>query len=171
TGCVIIGIAELKDPNTFEVHIDSVTDVICYNTATGTATFSVTDNPTYSGSYTWAVYTSANDLVDNGTYPTRITTIGLEAGDYYVSFAQVGLPTCENKKPFSIAGPDAVITANTVVTDITCNPTDNGIIEIVGVAGGWGGYTYYVGLTSPTTAGNYGTSPKFDALIDANYQA
>src|SRR5690606_10141064 len=107
----------------------------------------------------------------NGAYPTRKTTIGLEAGDYYVSFAQVGLPTCENKKPFSIAGPDAAITANTKVTPITCDPTDNGIIEIIDVAGGWGGYTYYVGLTPPTTSTDFKDNSKFDGLIAGTYQA
>src|SRR5690606_36794196 len=125
--CIVRAITELRDPNTFEVHIDATTDVVCYDTATGTATFSATD-PTYSGSYTWAVDTSADDLVDNGAYPTRKTTIGLEAGDDYVSFAHVGLPTSENKKTFRITSPDAAIIANTRVTPINCDPTDNGII-------------------------------------------
>src|SRR5690606_18003023 len=80
-------------------------------------------------------------------------------------------PTCENREPFSIADPDAVITASTIKTDITCDPTDNGIIDIIDVAGGWGGYTYYVGLTPPTAVGDYGTSPKFDGLIAGTYQA
>src|SRR5690606_7891085 len=60
TGCVVRNNAELKDPNTFEVDIDSVTDVICFGTDSGTATFSVTD-ATYTGVYTWEVYN------DNGT--------------------------------------------------------------------------------------------------------
>src|SRR5690606_3950836 len=77
---------------------------------------------------------------------------------------------CENREPFSIAGPDAAITANTVTTDITCDPTDNGIIEIVGVAGGWGGYTYYVGVSAPTT-GDFVADPKFGGLIAGTYQA
>src|SRR5690606_12342176 len=169
TGCVVRNNAELKDPNTFEVDIDSVTDVICFGDANGTATFTVTD-ATYSGVYTWEVYNDngtplnyADDtLLDNDNSSIRLTTIGLAAGDYYVSFTQVGLPTCENREPFSIAGPDAAITASTIKTDITCDPTDNGIIDIIDVAGGWGGYTYYVGLTPPTAVGDYGTSPKVD---------
>src|SRR5690606_28702721 len=73
TGCVVRTTAELKDPNTFTVGIQATTDVICYNTATGTATFTVTD-ATYTGAYTWEVYndngTPLDDtddtLVDNG---------------------------------------------------------------------------------------------------------
>src|SRR5690606_11426756 len=142
------------------------------------ATFTVTD-ATYSGVYTWEVYYDngtplnyADDtLLDNDNSSIRLTTIGLAAGDYYVSFAQVGLPTCENREPFSIAGPDAAITASTVKTEITCNPTDNGIIQIIDVAGGWGGYTYYVGLTPPTAPGDFVADPRFDGLDANTYQA
>src|SRR5690606_29338369 len=110
-------------------------------------------------------------LLDNDNSSIRLTTIGLAVGNYYVSFAQVGLPTCENREPFSIAGPDAAITANTVTTDITCDPTDNGIIQIIDVAGGWGGYTYYVGLTPPTAPGDFVADPRFDGLDANTYQA
>ena len=172
TGCVVREIAELKDPNTFEVHIDATTDVICYGTDTGTATFSVTDI-TYAGDYTWEVYNSADDtLVDNGNLSARQTTIGLGAGDYYVTFTQVGVPVCDNKKPFSIAGPDAALAATRVATAITCAPGNDGVIEIT-ATGGWGGYRYYVSTTpnpDPNNPANYVTTPKFENLSVGTYE-
>jgi gliding motility-associated-like protein len=166
TGCELFSSIRIEDPNTFEVDIASITDVICYGTATGTATFTVT---TYPGTYTWEVFNSDDTPTGiTGTDADLIAT-GLVAGDYYVTFTQDNVPTCENRRTFSISGPDAAITADTVTTDITCNPTDNGIIEIVNAAGGWGNYTYYVGLIAP--AGNYVANPKFDGLVAGTYQA
>ncbi|WP_298481484.1 transposase family protein, partial [uncultured Maribacter sp.] len=64
-------------------------------------------------------------------------TINLGAGDYYVIITQDNNPLCQNRADFSIAGPDADITATTDVTPITCVGND-GIITIINPAGGWG---------------------------------
>ncbi|MEZ4968401.1 MAG: hypothetical protein R2814_01810 [Flavobacteriaceae bacterium] len=176
TQCVVSISHRVDNPNTFEVGIASTTDVICFGEANGTVTFTITD-ATYTGTYSWEIFddngTPANYGDDNSVQTgdsTDLIATGLEAGDYYVTFTQDNVPTCENRRTFSISGPDAAITADTVITDITCNPTDNGIIEIVNAGGGWGGYTYYVGISAPAT-GDFISNPRFTGLGADTYQA
>src|SRR5690606_6232179 len=64
-------------------------------------------------------------------------------------------------------------TAAVEVTDITCDPTDNGIIEIVDVQGGWGGYAYYVNTSpnpDPNDPANYVPNPRFENLVAGTYE-
>src|SRR5690606_33283577 len=108
----------------------------------------------YAGGFTWTIYntngtpvdTSDDVYVDSNTSATTgpETYSGLATGSYRLVISQDAFPECTNEEAFTIAGPSAAITAAVEVTDITCNPTDNGIIEIVDVQGGWGGYAYYV---------------------------
>src|SRR5690606_1428438 len=58
----------------------------------------------------------------------------------------------------------------TTVTEITCNPTNNGIID-VHASGGWGGYEYYVGLTSAPAPvdSDYVTGTRFENLVAGDY--
>ncbi|MGI9546168.1 MAG: T9SS type B sorting domain-containing protein, partial [Flavobacteriaceae bacterium] len=79
-------------------------------------------------------------------------------------------PFCTNTSLFNIAGPPAAITANTDVSPITCIGND-GIIEIIDVLGGWGGYTYYVGTVPPTGPGDYVAGPQFANLVPGTYEA
>ncbi len=67
--------------------------------------------------------------------------------------------------------PDAAITGTTVVTDITCVPGNDGSITITNVAGGWGGYTYYVGTAAPTLPADFLSNATFSGLTAGTYQA
>ncbi|MGB5558323.1 MAG: SprB repeat-containing protein, partial [Paracoccaceae bacterium] len=165
TQCVVTISHTITDPNTFSVGTPVTTDVICVGTATGTATFTVTD-ATYAGTYSWEVFNDngtptnyADDTsVQTGT-SASLSATGLIAGGYYVTFTQDGIPTCENREPFSIAEPtDALAAGTPVVTPITCVPGTDGVIEITNVSGGWGGYAYYVSTTAnpdPNDVSNY----------------
>ncbi|NAS11008.1 T9SS type B sorting domain-containing protein [Poritiphilus flavus] len=179
TGCIITASETILDPNTFSIVADVVSDVECFGTQTGQVTFELTD-ATYVGPFDWTIYdtngTPANTaddiLVQNGTSPTNGPTapIALFAGEYLVEVTQNNHPNCTNTALFNIAGPAADITANTEVTPITCVGND-GIIEIIDVLGGWGGYTYFVGTAAPTGPGDYVAGPEFTNLAPGTYEA
>ena len=180
TGCIVSISHTVEDPNTFEIAT-TTTDVVCFGTD-GSVTFTISDtiNP-YAAGFTWQIYNSqgtaalGDDVaiaaatgVSATVGPTAPFAIG--AGEYRVEITQDSDPSCVNNALFTIAGPSAAITANTDVTPITCVGND-GVIEIIDVLGGWGTYQYYVGTLAPTVAGDFVTTPRFDALAPGTYQA
>ncbi|PCJ91864.1 MAG: hypothetical protein COA50_16120 [Flavobacteriaceae bacterium] len=178
TGCILTASETIIDPNTFTIDVVKLQDVICFGTETGEVTLQLID-ATYVGSMNWIIYdsngtvTTADDvLYKNGTFATTGPTapITLIAGDYVVEIIQNGFPQCTNLEAFNISGPSAAITANTDVTDITCLGND-GIIEIIDVLGGWGGYSYFVGIAPPAGPGSYVANPRFDTLSPNTYEA
>ncbi len=177
TNCVATISHKVIDPNTFDITVTKLNDVICYGTETGQVTFELTD-ATYSGPINWVIY-DTNGTVDrlddtpvkNNTFATNGPTapITLEAGSYLVEIFQVNNPQCSNVEAFTIAGPSAAITAATDITPVTCAGND-GVIEIINAAGGWGNYTYFVDIATnpaPTFPGSYQTSPRFTGLSGA----
>ncbi len=179
TGCVISATQTLLEPNTFTIDVVKTSDVVCYGTATGAVNFELVD-ATYPGGFTWTIYdtngtlanTGDDTVVTSGTEATNGPTadISLPAGSYYVSVVQDNNPFCTNKEAFSINGPTADITGATVVTDITCVPGNDGSITITNVTGGWGGYTYYVGVGAPATI-DFVSDASFTGLLAGTYQA
>ncbi len=180
TGCVIQTTFEIEDPNTFEIS-STVTDVICFGDD-GSVSFTINDviNP-YAGGFSWQIYESqgtvtlADDVIVLGANGVSINpgpsaAFNIAAGEYRVEVSQDSDPSCVNNAFFIVAGPSAAITANTVITDITCAGND-GVIEIIDVIGGWGDYQYYVGTTAPTSIGDYANSLRFDMLPPGTYQA
>ncbi|MDP5230713.1 MAG: T9SS type B sorting domain-containing protein [Cellulophaga sp.] len=181
TGCELFTSINITNPNTFTVATPVTTDVVCFGTATGTATFTVAD-ATYIGTYSWDIFDD-NDTPTNYTDDTLIQTgndtnlsaTGLLAGGYYVTFTQDGVPTCDNRRAFSISEPTATLAAGTpIVAPITCAPGNaDGSIEITNVTGGWGGYGYYVSQTAnpdPTDTSNYIANPRFENLGAGTYE-
>ncbi len=179
TGCILTATETITDPNTFDIVLTKLQDVICFGTETGEVTIELTD-ATYVGPFDWTIYDTngtpgnpADDIiVKNGTSPTNGPTpaITLFSGDYLVEVSQNNFPNCTNTQLFNIAGPPSAITANINVSLITCLGND-GIIEIIDVLGGWGGYSYYVGTIAPTGPGDYVPGPRFENLVAGTYEA
>jgi len=182
TGCTVTASETIEDPNTFTIDVNVVSNVICYGTATGEVTFELLD-ATYSNGFDWTIYDTngtPNDrlddiLVTNGNSSTTGPTapISVAAGSYIVEISQDAFPECTNIEAFTIAGPSAAITGDTEVTPITCNPGNDGIIDVVDVQGGWGGYSYYVSTTpnpDPNDPSNYASSPRFENLSAGTYE-
>ncbi|WP_321826081.1 T9SS type B sorting domain-containing protein [Maribacter dokdonensis] len=171
TGCIITASARIDEPNTFTIDVVKTSDVICFGTDTGEVTFELID-ATYSTGFDWEIFRTDNTSVLSGSEaangPTPIINLGV--GEYYVSISQTNNPFCTNVEFFNIAGPDAAITGNTVVTDITCVPGNDGSITITDVVGGWGGYTYYVSTSAPATT-DFVANATFDSLPAGTYQA
>ncbi|TDS18624.1 gliding motility-associated-like protein [Maribacter caenipelagi] len=171
TGCFVTASAIIEEPNTFTIDVVKTNDVICFGTNTGEVTVELID-AAYSTGFDWEIFRTDNTSVVSGSElangPTPIINLGV--GEYYVSISQSNNPFCTNVEYFNIAGPDADITGNTVITNITCNPGNDGSITIIDVVGGWGGYTYYVGVGIPATV-DFVAGATFDSLTAGTYQA
>lgn len=180
TGCIISASETLLEPNTFTINVTKTGDVVCFGTDTGAVNVALVD-ATYPGGFTWTIYDTNGTLADtlddtvviSNTEATNGPTadINLPAGSYYVSIAQDNNPFCVNTEAFTIAGPPAAITGAVNTMDITCVPGNDGIIEIINVAGGWGGYTYYIGVAAPSAPSDYLASPSLGGLSAGTYQA
>ncbi len=180
TGCLVQTAFEIEDPNTFEIDATTV-DVVCFGDD-GSVSFTINDPVSpYTNGFTWQIYNSqgtaaiGDDVLIVGANgvsanvgPTVPFAIG--AGEYRVEVTQDSDPSCVSSEPFTIAGPNSLITANTNVDPITCVGND-GVIEIIDVLGGWGGYDYYVGIVAPASAASFVTGPRFDNLAPGTYQA
>ena len=181
TGCIITASQIIENPNTFSINVIKVNDVVCFGTETGEITLELVD-ATYVGPFDWVIYDtngtpadSSDDTIEksgasinNG--PT--TSITLFAGSYIVEVMQTNFPSCNTTEAFTISGPSAAITGNSEITAITCALND-GIIEVVDVLGGWGGYLYYVSTTAnpdPTDVSNYVSNPRFENLVAGTYE-
>ncbi|MEH6769986.1 T9SS type B sorting domain-containing protein [Maribacter arcticus] len=171
TGCIVTTSARIEEPNTFTIDVVKTSDVVCFGTTTGEVTFELVD-ATYTTGFDWDVFLTDGTPVINGSEaangPTPIVNLGV--GEYYVSISQANNPFCTNVEYFNIAGPDADISGATAVTDITCVPGNDGSITIIDVVGGWGGYTYYVGVGVPVTT-DFVAGASFTGLVAGTYQA
>ncbi|MBO0330890.1 T9SS type B sorting domain-containing protein [[Muricauda] lutisoli] len=183
TGCIITISHEVADPEVLDLNIASTTDITCYGDIDGEVELNLVDgsNVTYASATSYTLYYDINntptnlgdDVVTTGSDADGNFSIsGLAAGAYYIEVTDTNPPgaACLYSESFNIAGPAAAITGATVVTDITCLGND-GTVQITNVAGGWGGYAYYVGTTSPTGPGDYVGSPSFSGLAAGTYEA
>lgn len=183
TGCIITVSHEVADPEVLDLNIVNTTDITCFGDTNGTVELNLVDSSsvTYASATSYMLYYDTNntptdtsdDTVTTGSDADgNFTITGLAAGTYYIEVTDTNPPgsACLYSESFTIAGPAASITGATVVTDITCLGND-GAIQITNVAGGWGGYSYYVGITSPTGPGDYVASPNFTGLSAGTYEA
>lgn len=183
TGCIITVSHEVADPEVLDLNIVNTTDITCFGDTNGAVELNLVDSSsvTYASATSYTLYYDTNntptdtsdDTVTTGSDADgNFTITGLAAGTYYIEVTDTNPPgaACLYSESFTIAGPATSITGATVVTDITCLGND-GAIQITNVAGGWGGYSYYVGTTSPTGPGDYVASPNFTGLSAGTYEA
>ena len=185
TGCIISTSETIVSPEVLELDVTINSHIVCFGGTDGQVQFNLHDNTntTYPSTITWTL-TDTNgtpgDLSDDfpaaapndtGIDPDGDFIISsLAAGSYYIEVIQTNAPECTYTQAFTINGPNGAITGNTTVIDITCVGND-GIIEIIDAQGGWGGYTYYVGVGSPASAASYNASPRFENLSAGTYEA
>ncbi len=183
TGCIITVSHEVADPEVLDLNVVNTTNITCYGDTNGAVELNLVDGSsvTYASSTSYTLYYDINntptnlgdDVTTTGSDADGSFTIsGLAAGTYYIEVTDTNPPgaACVYSESFNIAGPAAAIAGATVVTDITCVGND-GAISITNVTGGWGGYSYYVGTTSPTGPGDYVASPNFTGLAVGTYEA
>lgn len=179
TGCIIAISHDVADPEVLDLIVVNTTDMTCFGDTNGTVELDLQDatSTTYASATNYTLYYDVNgtptnlldDVTSTGTDADGSFTItGLAAGTYYIEVEDTNPPgsACTYAQSFNIAGPNIGISANTQVTPVTCALND-GSIEIINPAGGWGGYIYFVDLASnpaPTYPGSYQASPLFTGL-------
>ncbi len=177
TGCIITISHEVADPEVLDLDVVSTTNITCFGDANGEVELNLRDagSITYGSATSYTLYYDVNntptDLLDDVTTTGSdadgsFTITGLQAGTYYIEVVDTNPPgsACTYGESFTIAGPNIGISASTQITEVTCNLND-GSIEIINAAGGWGGYSYYVGTTAPSAPADYVASPLFENLI------
>nr|WP_298996157.1 T9SS type B sorting domain-containing protein [uncultured Allomuricauda sp.] len=176
TNCIITTSHEVLTPEVLQLNVVSTTDITCFGDTNGQVSLNLQDasNVTYASATNYTLYYDVNntptnladDVTSTGSDADGAFTItGLAAGTYFIEVVDDNPPgsACTYSQSFNIAGPNVGISANTQVSEVTCALND-GSIEIINAAGGWGGYTYFVGTVAPTGPGDYVASPLFQNL-------
>lgn len=179
TGCVIATSHTVADPEVLDLVVVNTTNITCFGDTNGAVELDLQDagSVTYASATTYTLYYDINNTPGNladdvvtagGDADGNFNITGLAAGNYYVEVTDTNPPgsACVYAESFTIAGPSVGISASTQVTEVTCALND-GIIEVINPAGGWGNYTYFVDLASnpaPTFPGSYQASPQFTGL-------
>ena len=174
TGCEITRTHTVEDPNTFNIEVNKLADVICYGTDGGIeVTFT---DASYTGDFNWEVFnadgTATTRTDDAGTFTGTGTTasIPVAAGSYILRASQVGTPQCIQERSFTITSPSAPITLATIDTnDVGCS-NDMGSANII-PNGGEAPFNIVLTHISTSTAytANQVNSNLFRGLSDGQY--
>lgn len=174
TGCEITRTHIVENPNTFEVDVNKLADVVCYGTDGGIeVTFT---DATYSGDYNWTVLnadgTATTRTDDAGTFNGTGTTalIPVAAGSYILRASQVGTPQCIQERSFTITSPSAPVTLATIETnDVGCS-NDMGSANIIPNGGEAPFNIVLIHVSTSTTyTANQVNSNLFRGLSDGQY--
>ena len=143
TSCSVQTIHYVFEPNTFIVTAAVTSNVICFGSATGSATITFVDQvvPTdEAGPFNYTVIHQGTGLtVASGTSAGISQNLtNLIAGIYQVQTTLVGIPTCPAITNFTITQPAALLAINATSSPITCIATsDDGTIS-ASALDGWG---------------------------------
>lgn len=169
TGCIIQVSYRSVDPNNFRITDPRIKNVTCKGDNDGTASFTLS-NTVAGHNYQATFQTSAGGTaVAPITVPASniITVPNLKPATYTMTVTDL-TSQCVQSTTFTIEEPDAALTATTSVQSITCQGND-GKISVVSPTGGWGGYEYYVGTTTPGAGAIWTTTNEFSNLTPGTY--
>ncbi|MFS4467369.1 T9SS type B sorting domain-containing protein [Maribacter sp. 2210JD10-5] len=145
TNCEVMVSHVVEEPNTFDVTTEVLANVVCHGD-NGSVRFNISD-ATYASDFTLNIYdtkgTLATDTDDTLEYADLAVSLGqtapvvLPAGNYRVEVIQNNFPNCPQERAFSITGPDAPITLDTIdVTHAGCGaPQGTAIVRPLGGEG------------------------------------
>lgn len=180
TGCSVQGVHYVNEPNTFDLTIDTVVDVICLGGTNGSANVTFVDrlitttppNGDDAGAFTYAVVDALGTAITNGTTIDKgpITISNLAAGTYTIAATLSITPNCTVTKNFTITGPTAALAITATPTPITCVVGNNDGTISVNATGGWpGGYEFELVAPNPANSIAYGTQNVFTGLTAGPY--
>ncbi len=150
-----------------EFNPTTITDVLCFGTATGSIRFNLVNSNGYQ--LTYYLFNNATFNPNNYNYASALATntsgtfTGLPAGDYAIVVNQrKGSASCDYVEYQTVSGPTASLAGNAVLTQAyTC--LQNGIIQAQNVTGGTAPYQYSInGVT-------FGASNTFSGLTAGTY--
>ncbi|RKS15803.1 T9SS type B sorting domain-containing protein [Flavobacterium sp. 120] len=175
TGCSIQSVHYVNNPNTFDLTIDTIVDVTCFNGNNGSVNVTFVDrvisatNPNQSGPFNYTIVDALGNSVTAGTAATAgpITINTLAAGTYTITATLTNSPFCTVSKNFTITQPTAVLAIAETHTAITCVTGNNDGSISASAVGGWpGGYQFE--LTGPMTVA-YSSQSNFTNLTAGTY--
>lgn len=148
TGCSLQDTHYVNDPNTFELLIDTVVDVTCFDDNDGSVNITFIDqvinanNPDQAGPFDYTILDSSGTTVNSGTTTDAgpVTVSGLVGGTYTVNATLTSTPFCTVSQSFTITRPIETLALSTTQTSVTCLD-GMGSISAVGT-GGWGNLEY-----------------------------
>ncbi|MBU6341278.1 MAG: gliding motility-associated C-terminal domain-containing protein [Bacteroidetes bacterium] len=137
--CTYIAPAPLKvtEPAAISPTLGTVTDVKCFNTASGAIALSVSGGtPGSNPAYTFVWKNTANNItVSNDQNPAN-----LAAGTYSVTVTDGNQCTKTLANPVTISGPASALAVNGSTTPASCSGVPDGTMSL-SVSGGWPGAT------------------------------
>ncbi|MFS4416775.1 T9SS type B sorting domain-containing protein [Maribacter sp. 2307ULW6-5] len=148
TGCVSTIDHNVEAPNTFDVQVEKLADVVCFGDD-GSIRLTMSD-ATYTGDFNWSIFNTngtPNDRTDDGVAVATGTVTGfgpsapiaVPAGNYLVEVTQDGLPNCAQLRSFNINTPSAPLSLDTIaLTEAGC-ANDQGT-AVISPLGGEGPY-------------------------------
>ena len=173
TGCEVFVDHTVTDPNTFDITVDNIANVVCFGDD-GSIDLTVSD-ATYTGDYSWEI------LNDDGSATTRLDDAGTQTGSgtiagipvaggtYIIRVTQDALPNCPQERSFTITTPSAPIGLDPIaLTDVGCT-NDQGS-ALIAPTGGEGPYTITLTRSggTPVTVSNV-NAHLFGSLIAGQY--
>ncbi|WP_372935527.1 T9SS type B sorting domain-containing protein [Seonamhaeicola sp.] len=176
TNCSLQTVHYVNEPNTFDLDIDSVVDVTCFNDNDGSVDVTFIDRspiPTdEAGPFSYIVYDNLGNTVTTGVVPNAgpTTISGLAQGTYSITAELTNAPFCTVTKNFTITAPTAALDITETHTEITCVSGYNDGSITASATGGWpGGYEYQLELTSGTIITAFSDQYYFTNLSAGDY--
>jgi large repetitive protein len=177
TNCEITSVHYVNNPNTFELLVDNVVDVICLNDANGSARITLIDRvPTpvdNAGPFTYTLADALGNPLPGGisTAAGIVDLTNLTIGTYTIKATLNQTPFCTVSKNFTITGPNELLDIQETHTAITCVTGNNdGSISATAVGGWPGGYEFQLEETSTAVPiSPWSTTSTFNGLTAGNY--
>ncbi|TYC14144.1 T9SS type B sorting domain-containing protein [Bizionia gelidisalsuginis] len=175
TGCSIENVHYVNDPNTFDLILDTVIDVTCYNDNDGSVSITFIDqvitgtNPDQSGPFNYTIEDSSGATAATGTTSNAgpITITGLTGDTYTVNATLISNPFCTVTKNFTITRPNEELTLMaSEASSVTCD-NNSGSID-ANANGGWGNLEYELVLAG-TVVEAYSSNSFFSELSAGTY--
>ena len=176
TGCSLETVHYVNNPNTFDLVVDSVIDVTCYNGNDGSVNITFVDlmisgtNPDQAGPFTYTISDEAGTAVitDTAANAGPITITGLMGGTYTITATLDSNPFCTVVKNFTITRPTAELSViATEASSVTC---DNNLGSIEAVAtGGWSTTYEYELMLGGAVVEAYSPNSFFSNLAAGTY--
>jgi len=173
TGCGLDTVHFVNNPNTFDININVLNDVTCYNGTDASIDITFMDldisstSPDQAGPFNYTITDDSGTVITTGTTTDAgpVTITGLSGGTYTVSTTLISNPFCTVNKNFTITRPVEALTLTAAETsNVTCT-NDAGTITAF-ATGGWGNLEYE--LTGAATVA-YTPNNTFTGLSAGNY--
>ena len=158
TGCEVTVDHTVVNPNTFDVTVEKLADVVCFGD-NGSIRLLMAD-ATYSSSFSWSIFDTNGTPADRSDDGAAVATgnspnfgptaaINVPAGNYLVEVTQDAFPSCSQLRSFNIITPSAPLSlAPVVLEDVGCS-NDRGSANIIPLGGQ---APYDITLTNNTTS-------------------